>query len=90
MSYPWSNEEWLLAFQKIQPTPEAGRLAFEVARVAAEGSPWQNSVVKTDYYNYLLEGRPLLTEQQLLNCVNQALARHLPFSFILAHAPSFI
>lgn len=86
----WTNQEWLLAFQKTQPTPEAGRLAFEVAKAASESSPWENGVVKADYYNYLLEGRPVLTEQQLLACVNQALARDLPFSFVLTHAPSFL
>jgi hypothetical protein len=86
----WTHADWLLAFQKIQSTPEAGRLAYEAARCAAEGTPLPNWEIKTDYYHYLLAGRRPLTKEELVICVTQALSRNLPVSFILEHAPSFL
>lgn len=90
MRHSWTPTDWLLAFQKIQPTPEAGRIAYEAAKYAAEGTPWPNWEVITDYYHHLLSGRPALTKEQLSAVATEALSRNLPFSFILEHAPSFI
>jgi hypothetical protein len=86
----WSEEKWQYAFAQIQPTPEAGRLAYQTAKHAAQGSPWENHRVITAYFHHLMGGGQRLTKEQLVQGVSEALRLNLAFEFILEHYTSYI